>query len=86
LHPRTEQHNLLDAILLQRINYGGLCWQLTQGGSVLKGCCQSTIVGGVSIWDRENIHVDKKKKHLMDFYHYMMVVYSANTHFSTVNL
>jgi len=48
LHLRTEHHNHLDAILLQRINNDRLWWQLAEGGSVLKHCCQLTIVGGAS--------------------------------------
>jgi len=47
LHPRTEHHSRLDAILLQHINNSGLWWQLAQGGSERVVIIQSTIMGGV---------------------------------------
>ncbi len=59
--------------------------------SVLKGYCQSTIVGGASVhltshrqtarFERGvKILVDKKKKHWVDFYQYMVVVYTHCQH------
>ena len=89
LHPRTEHHNRLDAILLIDSAPAYQQWPrrsartmidsslTSEGGSVLKRCCQSTVVGGASdLTSRFETgkHIRRlKKDHWMVFYHMMVV-------------
>ncbi len=105
LHPTTKHHNRLGDNLVypcSSVETMADCWQLTQGGSMLKCQCQSKIVGGAcaelrhsaknlrTAWSEKVIIIigDLKKKSTGWIFIFIgwMCAHTANTHFSSNNI
>ncbi len=93
LHPATEHLNCLGAILVYTcsgVKIMAVCLELTQGGSMLKWQCSSTVVGGAlaklrhfaknlwTAWSEKVLMIcgGLKKSTEWIFYHYRVVVYT----------